>query len=286
MLLHRITVSVKPRLQSLITAILYPACAGIVLRGLQWFLIGVLCLCAACQQRTGGDQVATREAPEKAVEESDEFLLAPTIPGLGTVVLFYRDVWMHAEIWDMQGPPGVPFDAEFMKPYSLKLGIWEDGTIIWSQGNPREPEHFEGRVSREVIRQMADGIDATKFRTVGSLRISEEALYNRWIPAATIARLDAPKNFIVCSNLDQMELLQEYWYWDEDGEDEYPFTDFSFDQFCTKVPASYAQHLREYARLRAHVRSIIPKQGKSIGLDARIRWVLLPVPYGARRRED
>lgn len=69
-------------------------------------LIGVLFLCTACQQRTGSDQVAISKVPEKAEEESNEFLLAPFIPGLGTVALFHRDVWMHVESREMMGPLG------------------------------------------------------------------------------------------------------------------------------------------------------------------------------------
>lgn len=254
---------------------------GLLLRHLCVFLNGVavavLVVCGACREEPRLEHGRTSSAKGVA-EEPEEVYLAPFIAGQGVPLVFYRHAWIHVEAREMGHELGVPFESEFIKPYSLELAIWRNGTIIWNQASdPSQPEHFEGTLNSATVHRLFAAIDAKRYRTAESTRYSEETRCDRDIPASMIAMLDGSKSFMLCSNLDQMELLKEYWYWHVRKEKVYPFGQYSFEQFSAEVPESYAQHLKNYAKLRGQLRSVIPKEGKKIDLHERIRWVLLPL---------
>ena len=241
--------------------------------------MGSLVVCGGCRDQPDARHATTASAPDDAADESEEVYLAPFIPKLGVPVAFHRHAWIHVEAREMWHELNVPFDADSMKSYSLELAIWKDGTIIWSQSSDRgAPEHHEGRVDSEAVQRLLAAIDAKTYRTRQNVRYSEEARLDRYIPASMIAILDGSNRLIMCSNLDQMELLKEYWHWHDGKETRYPFDQYSFEQFCAEVPESYCQHLKDFARLRGQLRSVIPKEGNRIDIEERIRWVLLALP--------
>jgi len=245
------------------------------------FFGSTLLLCAACREETSVKHAETENAPDDVADETQDLYLATFIPDLGIPVVLYRHPWMHVEGREMNHEPGEPFDAESTKPYALEFAAWEDGTIIWSQGLPPwRPQHYEGKLDRKAVQQLLAAIDTKRYRTPEHVRYSEESLYDRYSPTSMIAILDDTNSFVLCSNLDQMELLKEYWYWDGSEEMKYPFDEYSFEQFCDEVPESYSRHLQDYADLRHQLRSVIPKEGKNIDLHKRIRWVVLPIPGG------
>jgi hypothetical protein len=221
-------------------------------------------------------QEAARERKEKTcaasvVAEPEGDYLAPFLPGTGVAIAFHRQVWLHAEGQQMlyEREPNVPFRATL----PLNVAIWRDGTVIWNRGSLSKPEYCEGKVDPEHISALFAGIAANKLQELGSTRYSKN-VRNDELPATMIVVSPGEKNAVVCSFLDQMEMLKTYW--DEYRRKDYPFEKYSFESFCQQVPESYAKYLHDFAELRQHLRRLIPREGKAIDVKKRIEWVLLP----------
>ena len=56
---------------------------------------------------------------------------------------------------------------------------------------------------------------------------------------------------------------------------EFPCSEYSFEQFCEHVPPDYSQFLRDYLQLRDQLRSIVPSEGKEVKLEETVQWVIV-----------
>lgn len=207
-------------------------------------------------------------ATQSANEEYDRIYLLPFLKEVGTPVACVSEFWPHAMQDECMKEPGVPFKAEL----PLTLAIWSDGTVIWRVPpiGPR-PEYFEARVPQDTVSKLLAPLDLKEFMTPENVRYSREAI-SRYLPALVIMVSKGGNRLFLCSQLDSMELLQEYWVWEGSERRTFPFSTYSFDDFCKQLPEAYSRHLKEFAGLRSELRAVIPAAGRRITLHDRVLW--------------
>lgn len=175
-------------------------------------------------------------------------------------------------------PFGTPDDPRALTPFPPNVAVWADGVVVWSEPWDHPKECYEGRLEHKTVQRLLNAITKKKYWAPSHVRYSEQ---ERDMPGSTIVVLDGKSRFGIRSGLDSMELTKEYWYWSErDGLKDYPFEKYTFEQFCQEVPNFYADYLRDFADLRAQLRSVIPVERKRIDIRKRLRWVVLPAPKG------
>ncbi len=200
-------------------------------------------------------------------------VLVPDVPELALPTVFYREAWPHAEAHDMMQPEGEPFESSACWLY---VAIWGDGTIIWGNGLSDSDVAWEGRLKSNAVAELLSDVPLRELQSREARRYSERISTDRYLPVSVIGIRGETGYFLFYSHLDQMEKLEEYWYWHDNGdESEFPFAQYSFEQFCAEVPDWYAQYQRGFDRLRTRLRSVIPRKGDLVVLEDRVRCVKL-----------
>jgi hypothetical protein len=236
-------------------------------------VLALICGTTACQRRdvpTNAEASTTRSMPQSRTETYQETYLIPFLNEVGTPVACVSEFWPHAMLDECMNEPGVPFKARL----PLTLAIWSQGTVIWRDSpNGREAEYCEATVPQETVAKLVDAIDLKEYSTPDNVRYSEEAI--TWhLPASVIMISKGGRRLFVGSQLESMELLKEYWVWKESELMTFPFSRYSFDEFCKHLPVAYSRHLRQFAGLRTQLKAILPTTGRRIMLQDRVLWTV------------
>jgi len=238
------------------------------------FVLALLLDSAVCQRNDGrkqrNAQRTTGTTPECTGKARDQLYLVPFLKQGGTPVACLTDFWTEAMKDECMNRPGVPFKAEL----PLTLAIWSQGTVIWRAcPNGREAEYCEATVPQETVSKLLDAIDLKELARPENVRYSDEAL-SRYCPASVIMVSKGGSRVFLCTQLGAMELLQEYWVWEDSEQRTFPFSRYSFDEFCKQLPDAYNRHLRQFAGLRTQLKAILPANGRRIVLQDRVLWTV------------
>lgn len=200
-------------------------------------------------------------------------VLVPDIPELGVPTVFYRECWPHAEAYEMMQPVGEPFPSSASWLY---VAIWPDGTVIWGNGLSENNVAWEGRLKSDAVAVLLSAVPLREGLSREAKRYLKRISSDWYLPVSVIGIRGETGYFLFYSHLDQMEKVETYWYWHDNGDEtEFPFSQYSFEQFCNEVPDWYAQYQRAFNRLRIHLKSLIPSKGDRVVLADRIRCVKL-----------
>lgn len=238
------------------------------------FVLAFLLNSAVCQRndapKQGNAQRTIGSTPESTSKAQDQVYLVPFLKEGGTPVACVTDFWTEAMKDESMNRPEAPFKAEL----PLTLAIWSQGTVIWRASPSRpEAEYCEATVPQEMVSKLLAAIDLKEFTRPDNVRYSDEAL-SRYSPATVIMVSKGGSRLFLCSQLGAMELLQEYWVWEGSEQRTFPFSRYSFDEFCKQLPVAYSRHLRQFAGLRTQLKAILPATGRKIMLQDRVLWTV------------
>ena len=208
----------------------------------------------------------------------EQIYLVPFLKESGTPVACMSEFWPHVMRDECMNDPGVPFRAEL----PLTLAIWGDGTVIWQVSSTEgRPEYYEAEVPKEATSKLLARIDLTESMMARNVRYSDEAI-SRYCPASVIMISQGKGRLFLCSQLGAMESLQEYWVWEDLKQRTFPFSKYSFEDYCRHLPEAYRQHLRDFVRVRSQLRATLPAKGRRITVGDRVQWMAVTVAPPSR----